>query len=144
MMARHMQYRLVATLAALLCLVLALSLTFFPDLPLALFGVEVSIGANFMSRRAAALFFGFFLMLFSSRKTKNTEIVTTMSRGFAVACILLATDGCVDFYRGIAGVGIFLAVFGELAFAAAFITAIKNHVGSGNGFKLQSQETENG
>ncbi|SFB28946.1 hypothetical protein SAMN04515620_1363 [Collimonas sp. OK607] len=110
-----------AILSALVFLVLALTWMLAPDLLLSDWGVEFTSSAGLVSRRAAALYAGIAVMLFSARNAEPSVGRSALIKGVVVACFMLAALGVLEFKAGNATPRILIAVFIELAFMLALL-----------------------
>ncbi|WP_432448146.1 hypothetical protein [Aliiroseovarius marinus] len=116
----NVTYRQLSTIAAALCAVLAVVLTFAPGLIYWLFQVGAHESAGFMARRAAMLFVGLGLIAWLGRDAAPSDLRRAICTGFAIMMAGLGLLGTVEFLRGFAGPGIFLAVAAEALFAIAY------------------------
>lgn len=105
---------------ATLCMSLFLTLMVVPGVVYWLFDIPTSDTADFMSRRAAILFLGLAIVISLSRNEANTNLRRSVSLGAAVLMGSLAILGGVEFFRGAAGAGIWLAILTETFFSAAY------------------------
>ncbi|WP_092397716.1 hypothetical protein [Collimonas sp. OK412] len=118
-MKRH--FRALATLSALLFFALALIWMLAPQLPLSDWGIEFTSSAELVSRRAAALYAGIAVMLFSARNAEPSMARSALIKGVVVACFMLATLGILELVTGNASPRILIAVFIEVALMLAFL-----------------------
>ena len=80
---------------------------------------------DFLARRAAMLFVALAVMCWASRDAAPSAARNAIALGLAVGMIGLALTGAYEFVRGYVGIGIWLAIFTELAIAAAFLSACR-------------------
>lgn len=116
-----LQFRTVATVSALLFFVLALTLMFAPNVLLADWGLEVTMSVAVVCRRAAALFAGIGVMLFSARNADPSVARSALVNGVMAFCALLAVLGLVELNMGNVTAAILPAVFIEIALLLAFV-----------------------
>ena len=107
-------YRNLCVVAGVLSATLFVFLLTAPDLIAQLFGIDGGTSFEFISRRAAILFLGTATMFCAARTAGHSAARQAILLGYAVAMGGLAILGFVEFLRGAAGVGILIAVFGEL------------------------------
>ncbi|OAJ71110.1 hypothetical protein A7976_06630 [Methylobacillus sp. MM3] len=116
-----LDFRSLATLSAFLFLSLALIWMFAPDLPLSSWGVEFSPEVGLVARRAAALYAGIGVMLFSARNAEPSPSRSALVAGLVVACLTLAALGSFELVAGHANRSILTAVLIEVALVLAFL-----------------------
>ena len=116
-----MQFRWIATATAGLCASLAMTLFFFPVALYWLFGVEGSSLGDFFGRRAGFLFVILSGVAFAVRDLEPSHARNTVGDAFALGMLGLAVLGTIEWARGFAGPGIFVAVAGELVIALLFL-----------------------
>ena len=107
-------YRNLCVFAGALAATLFIFLLTAPDLIAQLFGIDGGASFEFISRRAAILFLGTATMFYAARTAGHSAARQAMLLGYAVTMGGLAILGFVEFLRGAAGIGILIAVFGEL------------------------------
>lgn len=115
-------FHLLATIAAVICFVLAATWLLAPQVLFSVLGLDYSYPAGLVSRRSAALFAGVGVMLFLARHAAPSPSRDALSIGFVVACLVLAGLGIFEFIKKRARVAILLAVVVEVLLAGAFIT----------------------
>ena len=93
---------------------LGLTLLFTPMVIFTLFGVEETASATFFTHRAAVLFFGLYLFVYSLKDVDNIKVRKSVCLSMAVMMMSMAGLGVLEFMMGNTGVGIFLAIVGEL------------------------------
>lgn len=113
-------YQKLSLAAAALSMTLFVLLLIFPGVIYWLFELPADDTADFMSRRAALLFLGLAVVAFAGRNEPNSGMRRAVSLGMAVLMAGLAGLGAIEFFRGACGVGIWLAVVTEAAFAIAY------------------------
>lgn len=116
-----MNFRNLAILSSLVCFALAVTWILAPNTLLTVWGFEFSYSAGLVGRRAAALFAGIGVMLFTARDAKPSSARSALVSGFVVGCVALAALGIFEFANGHAGPGILSAVLVEIALAMAFL-----------------------
>ncbi|MBL4805743.1 MAG: hypothetical protein JKY31_00455 [Rhodobacteraceae bacterium] len=115
-----MTYRVVSLAASVVCLLLCLILLLLPDVIYWLFNITGAEVSDFLARRAAMLFLGFAVLCFLGRNAEDSEMRRTVSVAMAIAMAGLAATGIFEFMRGYVGIGIWLAIVVEVAFAVLF------------------------
>ena len=86
----RLSFRVLAIVSALTFFVLALVWLFAPGLLLTDWGVQVTSGVELVSRRAAALFAGLGVMLFSARNATPSPARSALIQGLMVAMAMLS------------------------------------------------------
>lgn len=104
----------IAGLTTLLSLVLLL----VPEIIITLFGMEQAVAASVMGRRAAMLFLGYSVMLWSVSNAPHSAARQSILKGIAALMLGLACAGVFEFLRGTATWPIVLASVGESGWAA--------------------------
>jgi len=115
-----MTYKNANLTASLLCFIIGFSLLFFPNFIYWIFGTTPHDTADFIAKRAAMLFFGFTTLCYLSRNLTQSQERRAISAAITVAMAGLALSGIYEFSRGFAGVGIWLEILTELAFAGIY------------------------
>lgn len=100
--------------------ILSLLLLFFPQVIFLLFGVPGNESAYFISRRASMFFFGYAIICFFSRNAMPSESRRAIASGVGASMLGFAVLGTLEFLRGFAGPGIFLAVSAEIFLAVGY------------------------
>ena len=113
-------YRILSLAMMAVCITLALILLTYPDAIYWLFGIEGNDVADFISRRAVMFLIGFAVMCYASRDAEPSTGRRAIVLGMLMAMVGLAVLGIVEFARGFAGIGILVAVVGELVLAAGY------------------------
>ncbi len=116
-----LSFRTLSILSAALSAALFLTLLFVPDLVFWLFQIPASESAAFLSRRAAILFLGFGILMWLVRNTENSPANRAICIGWGTAMTALAILGTLEFVRGFAGGGIFIAVFIEAFIGVSYL-----------------------
>lgn len=119
----NIAFKHLALASASTCFALALIWLCTPQFLLALWSVEFSDATGLVCRRAAALFAGIGVMLFTLRHAAPSPARAAVSTGMIVACSILALLGVIELSLGHAGPGILLAVAVEVTLAAGFYLA---------------------
>lgn len=114
-------FRVLCILSAILCFLLFCALAFFPSLIYAIFGMEGSVGADIISRRAAMLFAGISVILWQLRHLADGVAKAGLASGMVVAMAGLASVGLFEYARGQVGPGIFLAIVTEAVLLFLFL-----------------------
>ena len=115
-----LSFRTVSIAAGAFFFVLAGSWLLVPQFFLWVFQVDSPEAALFVARRGAALFLGSGAMLLLARDAEPSIARDAMAAGLAISCAALAFLGVFEFVSKHAGVGIWLAIIGEIALAMAF------------------------
>jgi hypothetical protein len=121
----RINFRNLATLSALVCLALAITWVFAPNLLLSMWGVEFSYPVGFVGRRAAALYAAIGIKFFAARNAEPSTARSALMTGFVFGCLALATLGVFELVTGHAGLGILSAVFVEAGLALAFLYVLR-------------------
>ncbi len=116
-----MKYKLISTVASVITFLLFATLLLAPQFIFILFGVEGNEAAYFLARRAAMLFLGLAFIAFLSRNAQHSVARQTISLGIACSMMGLALLGIIVLLRGFTGMGILLAVGGELFLAIGYL-----------------------
>jgi len=114
-------YKLVATLGAILFGGLFIGMLVSPGAVITSWGVSSTAEAEFVERRLGASFLGFAIMCVLSRNLPASAARRAIALGFATALLVVAGFGIYELARGFAGPQIRVAIAIELAFAAGFI-----------------------
>lgn len=115
-----MTFRSINQAASLVCAILTVVLIFLPELIYLLFSLTGDAVGNFLAKRAGMLFLGLATLLYFSRNTEASSARSAISLGLAVAMGGLALLGAYEYFRGYAGVGIWLAIITETSFAIGY------------------------
>lgn len=118
-------YPLVSKLASALCFTLFVCLLLTPGLIYWIFGLEGNEVSDLIARRAAMMFFGLSAIIFLSRNSEASQLRQNLCLGLAIMMAALAAIGIFEFVRGAVGVGIWLAITTEIAFALAYFKLSK-------------------
>ena len=114
-------FRTLISISAALALTLSVLLLVVPGPIFALFSVTTDASGDFVARRAAALFLGVAVTSFLARDLAPSPGRSAIAAGVAVMMLALALLGTVEFVRGYAGPGIFLAVIAEAALGGSLL-----------------------
>ena len=93
-------FSIIATIATMLFLALAVIWMFAPGFSLAQWGIQSNDVAELVSRRAAALYAGFAVMLYFARHEPPSGTRRAMVLGLIAACLILAALGLFELYSG--------------------------------------------
>lgn len=121
-----MTFRTLNLVASLVCVVLAVLLIAIPEVIYFLFSLTGDAVGDFLAKRAGMLFLGFATLLFYSRNAETSSTRSAISLGLIVAMAGLAMLGAYEYFRGYAGIGIWLAVFTEASFAIGYIFVLRS------------------
>ncbi len=108
-----MTFKHLSTFTSALSIVLFGVLLLAPGPLLALMGLACPPEASFLARRAAMLFLGLGVMSWLAREQPASPMRRGYRFGVAAVMLALAALGVVEFARGFAGPGIFLAILTE-------------------------------
>ncbi len=97
-------------------------LLIFPEPIFYLFNVAGNDSAYSISRRAAMLFLGFGVISWLSRNAQPSATRQAISLGIAISMFGLTILGILEFLRGYAGSGIFMAASTELFLAVCYFS----------------------
>ena len=115
-----MTFRSINQAASLLCAILSVALIFLPELIYFLFNITGDAVGNFLAKRAGMLFLGLATLLYFSRNIEASSARSAISLGLVVAMGGLALLGAYEYFRGYAGIGIWLAIITETTFAIGY------------------------
>jgi hypothetical protein len=115
-------FRTLNKIASGISIALFLFLLIFPEPIFYLFNVGGNDSAYFISRRAAMLFLGFGVISWLSRNAQPSATRQAISLGIALSMFGLTLLGIIEFLRGYAGGGIFLAAGTELFLAVSYFS----------------------
>jgi hypothetical protein len=118
-------YPLVSKLASALCFILFICLLLAPSLIYWIFGLDGNEVSDLIARRAAMMFMGLSAIICLSRNAEPSQLRQSLCLGLAIMMGALAIIGIFEFLRGIVGVGIWLAIITEIAFALAYFKLSK-------------------
>ena len=88
-----------------------------------MFGIDGGPVAALLTRRAAVLVLGVALTLWLAREAAPSPARQAIAFGVGVSWLGLAVLGAVEFFRGMAGAGIWVAIVTELALGGSFLRA---------------------
>lgn len=114
-------FRRLSLITSALFFILTLGWMFMPEKALTGWGVSYTDAAGLVSRRAASMYAGLCVMFWLARNAPPSPARRALSAGLITACLVIASDGFLDFYTGRAKSAILAAVFIELALAMAFL-----------------------
>jgi hypothetical protein len=123
----QLQFRSVATATALIFSILAFALMFAPHRVVADWGLDVTLSVEVVCRRAAALFAGIAVMLFSARDAEPSVARSAMIKGIVAFCTLLASLGLFELNAGNVTPAILIPIFIEVALVLAFVAVGFGH-----------------
>jgi len=106
--------------AALVMGGLFLCLLLLPGIIHWLFGIASEPSTDLMSRRAGMLFLGLAIIVFQARDAPQSPLRRAITLGITVMMAALALLGMAEYYRGQAGLGIWIAICVEVIFAALY------------------------
>lgn len=120
-------YRVVSIFTAFLALALCLLLLLAPEVIFVLFDIQGHYSGSFLGRRTAMLFLGISILTWASRNASHSVSRQAICLGLAVAMMMLALLGLVEFFRGYAGIGISLAILTELVLSIVYFRIWFSH-----------------
>ena len=118
-------FRGVASLTAIVCLVLFLILFISLATYVGTYGVAIDAGAAFMVRRASPMFAGLALLLWLVRDTAPSATRNAIALCIAVSFAGIAMTGVAEFLAGTASAMILAAGAGEILIAVLFLATIR-------------------
>jgi hypothetical protein len=121
-------YRQVSMAAACLCIALFTMLMLCPSVLQWLFGIEGNATADFIGRRAAVLFLGLAAITYLGRNDANTAARQSIATSLFLTMAGLACLGTIELLRDAAGIGILVAVLGEVLFAALYFPFMRKNL----------------
>lgn len=114
------EFKRVSTITACIALTLCMVLITYPEAIFLLFGIPENSSAFFIGRRAAMLFLGISVFAWVGRNAVHSESRQAICLGLAISMLALAILGTLEYLRGYAGIGIFLAVVAEAVLSALY------------------------
>lgn len=121
------KFSTLSIISASVAFALFIFLLAFPMPIYRLFGVEDNASAYFFTRRAAFLFLGFALIAFFSRNAEHSQSRQAICLGIGSSMLTLCLLGAVEYFRGFAGTGVFVAMIGELGLAIGYFYTYLMH-----------------
>ncbi|MGJ8626521.1 MAG: hypothetical protein ACSHXB_06130 [Sulfitobacter sp.] len=113
-------YADLSIVAALVTAALFLCLLLQPGIIHWLFDITSEQATDLMSRRAGVLFLGLAIIIFQARRAPQSPLRRGITLGIAVMMTGLALLGMAEYFRGAAGMGIWLAICVEVIFAVLY------------------------
>lgn len=120
-----MEFRLLATLTALVCAILFVFLLVAGSSYTAIYGVTSDPSAGFMARRAAPLLGGLAVLLWMARGAGASDSRRAIAAGVCVVFAGIAVTGIYEFSTGYAASTILVAAAGELLIAVLFLPHLR-------------------
>lgn len=114
-----MTFRHTCMLTTLLALALTGTLVLWPGLIFWMFGLETSVAAAVMARRAGVLFLGLSVILFGARRARGRSQIT-IALGMTVMMAAMAGLGLIEVSLGRMGTGAIVAIALEALVAFGF------------------------
>lgn len=122
-MEKHViSYKVLSVAFAMLCIALFSCLLLAPYLIYRLFDISGSETADLLSRRAAMLFLSLATISYLGRNAPLSNLRQVVTIGIATAMFGLLSDGIYEFFRGTAGLRIWVAIVGEAVFAGLYLS----------------------
>lgn len=115
-----LKYKIVSMSTAFIAMTLCIVLLLYPEIIFRLFNIQEESSEFFIARRAAMLFLGISVFSWVGRNAVHSESRQAICLGLAVTMFTLALLGTVEYIRGYAGIGIFLAVVTEFILSALY------------------------
>jgi hypothetical protein len=116
-----LSFRSVAILIALTLFVLALALLFAPHVPMGQWGLEYTVSAGVVGRRAGALLAGIAVMFLLARNAQPSPARSALIKGLLVSCLMLMSLGCFELAIGHVNSGILVPIFIEAMITLALL-----------------------
>jgi hypothetical protein len=113
----------VSVITSILLLLLAIIFMFAPENILASWRIDTTVAVGLLTKRIAAVYIGFAVMLFMARNAEHSTTRTAIIYGIIVNCLTLASLGTYEFYVGHASSGILTGVILEILIVLAFMCA---------------------
>jgi len=114
------KFKMVSVITAVIALTLCLVLLLTPEVIFMLFNIDENSSAFFIGRRAAMLFLGISVITWVGRNASHSESRQAVCLGLAISMLSLAVLGTIEYLRGFAGFGIYLAVITEAILALLY------------------------
>lgn len=115
-----MSYRHLTTTASILFGTLCVILIFFPQIVYWLFQIQGNDLGDFLAKRAGVLFLGLTILCFYSRNSHTFEVQSLVALTVSFAMGGMAMMGIFEFFQGVVGAGIFVAIVIETGIALLF------------------------
>ena len=128
----RISFRQLGIVTSALFLVLALTWMFAPQRLMETWGIVSTPMLELVGRRAAALYAGVAVMFWLARNAPPSPARAAMSKGLALACLILAALGIVELVAGHVTAGILIAVAIEVTLAVALLLVGVAHTEEGN------------
>lgn len=115
-----MPYRSLSIAVSILFGALCITLIVLPELIYWMFQLQGNSLGDFLAKRAGVLFLGLSVLCYHSRNTRSAEIQRLVSLTIALTMAAMAFMGALEFFKGVVGAGIFVAIIVELGIALMF------------------------
>ncbi|PWQ93424.1 hypothetical protein [Leucothrix arctica] len=122
-----MTFKQLSLVSTAVMFTLCLTLLFTPMVIFKLFDVEETASAIFFTHRAAVLFLGLSIFVYSLKDVNNMKVRQSVCLSMAVMMLSLAALGVLEFMMGNSGVGIFLAIVGELTLGLLYTCKYRDY-----------------
>ena len=120
-----MTFRAASTLSALVFAGLSLGLLAAPGLFAALFGLDPSVGAEVMARRAGVIFAGLTVIFAALRPLADAALIRGVALGGLVMMVGMIGLGLIEWGLGRVGPGILVAVLAEVVLALIYLRLVR-------------------
>ena len=120
-----MTFRAASTLSALVFAGLSLGLLAAPGLFAALFGLDPSVGAEVMARRAGVIFAGLTVIFAALRPLVDATLIRGVALGGLVMMVGMIGLGLIEWGLGRVGPGILVAVLAEVVLALLYLRLVR-------------------
>ena len=120
-----MTFRAASTLSALVFAGLSLGLVAAPGLFAALFGLDPSVGAEVMARRAGVIFAGLTVIFAALRPLADAALIRGVALGGLVMMVGMIGLGLIEWGLGRVGPGILVAVLAEVVLALIYLRLVR-------------------
>ena len=120
-----MTFRAASTLSALVFAGLSLGLLAAPGLFAALFGLDPSVGAEVMARRAGVIFAGLTVIFAALRPLADAALIRGVALGGLVMMVGMIGLGLIEWGLGRVGPGILVAVLAEVVLALLYLRLVR-------------------
>jgi len=120
-------FKQISIFTAALTFILFLLLLTTPTIVFSLLGVPEHEAAFFIARRTAMLFLGISLLSWLGRHAEHSVLRQAVCMGLSVSMFCLAVLGGIEFFRGYANAGIWLAIIIEITLGIAYLSVWSKH-----------------
>ncbi|AGI68767.1 hypothetical protein OAN307_c32500 [Octadecabacter antarcticus 307] len=121
-----MTFHLISRLVVAVCAVLFAIFLFAPQAYSPLYGVETTISAQFMTRRAAPMFLAVIIILWAASSAPRSALRDAVALGVAAMFAGVSITGVIALIQGVASPMILMAALGEALIAVLLLSTRKN------------------